>query len=161
VAGASSPNGDAAAGRTDVAMRAPPGLTNGGRSEADALTLADTVTSPLADRADRALVLSPAVERVAKADCWRLVVVLGPPILRGSSSPSARCESLTVDQPLLPGRLTLGTALSSSSHCDPCSARSSAPAALPCGRRGWGKEGGEGAPELVCEAVRGEFGWVR
>ena len=94
--------------------------------------------SPLVDgtEADQALVLV-AAERAAGADCWRvvgllllgllvLVLVLGP--LRASSSPSTVFEP-EADRPLPLGRLTLGEALSPSSHNPPW-AQPSVPAAL-------------------------------
>jgi hypothetical protein len=102
-----------------------------------------SVRSPLADgtEADQALLLV-AAERAAGADCWRVVgllllgsvvvvvvvVVLGPPTLCASSPPSTVFEP-EADHPLLLGRLTLGDALSPSSHNPPW-AQPSVPAAL-------------------------------
>jgi hypothetical protein len=153
VSGGASCHDDAAAGRMLAAPRTSPGLTNWGRSGADAWALLCTVISPLADgtEVDPALVL-------AAADCWRvagllllvvvLPAVLGPPTLRASSSPSTLFEPVT-DRPL--GRLTLGGALSPSSHKDPPSAQPSAPAAPSCGEKGGGGLLSEPAGESVRE----------
>lgn len=143
VVGGSSPHDDAAAGRTLAGPRASPGLTDWGRSDADAWALLCTVTSPFADgtEVDKALVLA-AAERAAGADCWRvagllllgglvvLLAVLRPPTLR-ASSPSTLFEP-EADHPLL-GRLTLGGSLSPWSHKEPSSARPSASSAPSCG----------------------------
>lgn len=101
---------------------------------------------PLADGTDQALVLA-AAECVARGELVGLLVgfavPLGPPTLRAESSPSILFEP-EADRPLL-GRLTLGAALSPSSHKDPSSGQPSAPAALFWGGR---------VPGPVDESVR-------
>lgn len=125
VAGGSSPHDDAEEARLLAAPRASPGLSDWGRSDAAAERSAQVGRWGVAGLL---LLLLPLLGLVL------LLAVLGPPTLRASSSPSTLFELVT---DLLP-RLTVRSAFFSSSHKDPFSGQSSAPAAPSCGGEGGG-----------------------